>query len=135
MNSEDKINLVSLDEIKDETFDACIIGTGAGGAVVGYHLANSGFKVLMLEKGGYYPHEVIADKKTKEEDLLKLWKNRGAQVTNLPPIAISQGECVGGSTIINYGMCLKCLLRLFLSGKKNTKSNFQRKTWMMNTKK
>jgi len=127
LNSEDKINLVSLDEIKDETFDACIIGTGAGGAVVGYHLANSGFKVLMLEKGGYYPHEVIADKKTKEEDLLKLWKNRGAQVTNLPPIAISQGECVGGSTIINYGMCFKMPTETFSNWQEKHKVEFSEK--------
>ncbi len=67
MNSEDKINLVSLDELKDETFDACIIGTGAGGAVVGYHLANSGRKVLMLEKGGYYSQKFFADKKNTKE--------------------------------------------------------------------
>ena len=95
----------SFEEDVSRDVDVCIIGTGAGGAVVGYHLAKSGLKVLMLEKGNYYSQNDI--EKLKEKELLKLWKNRGAQVTNLPPIAISQGECVGGSTVINYGMCFK----------------------------
>ena len=96
----------SFDANETKNVDVCIIGTGAGGAVVGYHLAQSGLKVLMLEKGDYYSHDKIKSE-TKEENLQKLWKNRGAQVTRLPLLAISQGECVGGSTIINYGMCFR----------------------------
>ncbi len=94
----------NVNETKD--VDVCIIGTGAGGAVVGYHLAQSGLKVLMLEKGDYHTHDEIKSE-TREENLQKLWKNRGAQVTRLPLLAITQGECVGGSTIINYGMCFR----------------------------
>jgi len=96
----------SFDANETKNVDVCIIGTGAGGAVVGYHLAQSGLKVLMLEKGDYYPHDEIKSE-TAEENLQKLWKNRGAQVTRLPLLAITQGECVGGSTIINYGMCFR----------------------------
>ncbi len=62
----------------------------------------------MLEKGDYYSHDEIKSE-TREENSQKLWKNRGAQVTKLPLLAISQGECVGGSTIINYGMCFRVL--------------------------
>ena len=96
----------SFDANETKNVDVCIIGTGAGGAVVGYHLAQSGLKVLMLEKGDYYSHDQIKSE-TREENLQKLWKNRGAQVTRLPLLAITQGECVGGSTIINYGMCFR----------------------------
>jgi len=96
----------SFDANETKNVDVCIIGTGAGGAVVGYHLAQSGLKVLMLEKGDYYSHDEIKSE-TREENLQKLWKNRGAQVTRLPLLAITQGECVGGSTIINYGMCFR----------------------------
>jgi len=96
----------TFDTDETKNVDVCIIGTGAGGAVVGYHLAQSGLKVLMLEKGDYYSHDDIKSE-TREENLHKLWKNRGAQLTRLPLLAITQGECVGGSTIINYGMCFR----------------------------
>jgi choline dehydrogenase-like flavoprotein len=96
----------TFDADETKNVDVCIIGTGAGGAVVGYHLAQSGLKVLMLEKGDYYSHDDIKSE-TREENLQKLWKNRGAQLTKLPLLAITQGECVGGSTIINYGMCFR----------------------------
>jgi len=99
-----------LTEDKTETVDVCIIGTGAGGAVVAYNLAQAGLRVLMLEKGGYYSHETI-EGETREEKLLELWKNRGAQLALThkiaPLLAVTQGECVGGSTIINYGMSFK----------------------------
>ena len=64
----------------------------------------------MLEKGDYYPHKTI-EEETREEKLLKLWKNKGAQLALTygfaPLLAVTQGECVGGSSIINYGMSFK----------------------------
>ena len=99
-----------FNEDKIENTDVCIIGTGAGGAVVAYNLAQAGLHVLMLEKGGYYTLDKIQNE-NREENLLKLWKNRGAQIAFthkiLPLLAVTQGECVGGSTIINYGMSFK----------------------------
>ena len=38
-------------------FDVIIIGTGAGGGTLAYHLAPSGKRVLLLERGGYLPRE------------------------------------------------------------------------------
>ncbi|PKN15591.1 MAG: oxidoreductase [Deltaproteobacteria bacterium HGW-Deltaproteobacteria-24] len=38
-------------------YDICIIGSGAGGAPVAYELSNSGFNVVVLEKGKYYKEE------------------------------------------------------------------------------
>ncbi len=38
-------------------FDAIIIGTGAGGGTLAYHLAPSGKRILLLERGGYLPRE------------------------------------------------------------------------------
>jgi choline dehydrogenase-like flavoprotein len=38
-------------------FDAIIIGTGAGGGTLAYHLAPSGKRILLLERGDYLPRE------------------------------------------------------------------------------
>ena len=38
-------------------YDVIIIGTGAGGGTLAYHLAPSGKRILILERGGYVPRE------------------------------------------------------------------------------
>src|SRR3989475_8175302 len=38
-------------------YDVLIIGTGAGGGTLAYHLAPSGKRILLLERGGYLPRE------------------------------------------------------------------------------
>ncbi len=40
-----------------QTYDAIIIGSGAGGAAAAYTLVNAGMRVLMLEKGGQLPRD------------------------------------------------------------------------------
>jgi len=41
----------------DTQFDVIIIGTGAGGGTLAYHLAPSGKRILLLERGDYVPRE------------------------------------------------------------------------------
>jgi choline dehydrogenase-like flavoprotein len=38
-------------------YDVIIIGTGAGGGTLAYHLADSGKRILLLERGDYLPRE------------------------------------------------------------------------------
>lgn len=40
-----------------EHYDVIIIGTGAGGGTLAYHLAPSGKRILVLERGGFVPRE------------------------------------------------------------------------------
>jgi choline dehydrogenase-like flavoprotein len=42
---------------QENRFDVIIIGTGAGGGTLAYHLAPSGKRILLLERGGYLPRE------------------------------------------------------------------------------
>lgn len=43
-------------QIKEQpkTFDVCIVGSGAGGGMAAYQLSKQGYKVALLEAGGYY---------------------------------------------------------------------------------
>jgi len=43
--------------VTTQTYDAIIIGSGAGGSAVAYALVNAGKRVLMLEKGGQLPRD------------------------------------------------------------------------------
>jgi choline dehydrogenase-like flavoprotein len=57
-------------------YDVIIIGTGAGGGSLAYHLAPSGKRILLLERGGYLPrekdnwnpHTVIVESKYKARE-------------------------------------------------------------------
>ena len=65
-------------------FDAIIIGTGAGGGTLAYHLAPSGKRILLLERGDYLPRErdnwnstaVFIDAKYRAKET---WTRQGRQ--------------------------------------------------------
>lgn len=42
----------------DNQYDVIIIGSGAGGGMLAYHLARSGKRILLLERGDYLPREL-----------------------------------------------------------------------------
>jgi choline dehydrogenase-like flavoprotein len=85
--------------------DVCIIGSGAAGAILGTKLAEAGKSVVILEKGGYYDGESMNQ---READMIPLlWKNAGANFTSNLRIAIAQGCCLGGSTVINDAVCFR----------------------------
>ena len=44
--------------------DACVIGSGAAGAIIAEKLAASGKSVVLLEKGGYYDGESMNQRET-----------------------------------------------------------------------
>ena len=78
---------------------------GQHGAIIAEKLASKGKSVVVLEKGGYYDAE---DMNQRELDMMPLlWKNGGANFTDNLRIVIAQGQCLGGSTVINDAVCLK----------------------------
>jgi choline dehydrogenase-like flavoprotein len=86
-------------------FDVIIIGTGAGGGTLAYHLAPSGKRILLLERGSYVPREkdnwnsravnVEAKYHTRE-----VWQDRAGR-----PLHPHTNYYVGGNTKF-YGAAL-----------------------------
>jgi choline dehydrogenase-like flavoprotein len=83
--------------------EVVVVGTGAGGAVVGAELAEAGREVLFIEEGGYHPTSSFNPYLT--ESLPRLYRDAGGTIImGRPPIPYAEGRCVGGSTVINGGM-------------------------------
>jgi choline dehydrogenase-like flavoprotein len=86
-------------------YDVIIIGTGAGGGTLAYHLAPSGARILLLERGDYVPREkdnwssravnVEAKYHTRE-----VWRDKAGQ-----PLHPHTNYYVGGNTKF-YGAAL-----------------------------
>jgi choline dehydrogenase-like flavoprotein len=85
--------------------DVCVIGSGAGGAVVAQQAAARVKKVLVIEEGPYLPGKEISH---DESDMVaRLYKEGGVQTTVDFDMTIVQGKCLGGTTVINNAICFE----------------------------
>jgi choline dehydrogenase-like flavoprotein len=97
----ERCKVITKDTVR--SVDVCVIGSGAAGAILATKLAQAGKSVVLLEKGGYYDGESMNQ---READMLPLlWQNASANFTSNLRIAIAQGSCLGGSTVINDAVC------------------------------
>lgn len=86
--------------------DFCVIGAGAGGAVVAAELAEGGARVTLLEQGG--AHDVEDFTARPPEMLARLYRDGGQTATlGAPPILLPLGRGVGGTTLVNSGTCFR----------------------------
>jgi choline dehydrogenase-like flavoprotein len=86
--------------------DACVIGTGAGGATVAKELAEAGLVVAMLEEGAHYTTDDYTA--TPREMSVKLYRDAGQIATvGMPPILLPLGQTVGGSSHVNSATCFR----------------------------
>jgi len=86
--------------------DVCVIGSGAGGAVVAKELSEKGRSVVLIEEGGYFS---VNDFGVEALEIVeKIYHNAGTQMTlGAPCIILPTGRAVGGTTIINSGTCFR----------------------------
>ena len=84
---------------QQEHADVCVIGSGAGGAVVAKELAEAGLSVIILEAGEN--HDATTFGSYEPEMLRRLFWDSGLRRTRDGAIVISQGRGVGGSTVHN----------------------------------
>lgn len=89
----------------DDEYDVIVIGSGAGGGVAAYNVAAQGYKVLIVEAGPFYPSHDITH---HELDMVaNLYKHGALQTSTNRDFVVFQGRCVGGSSTINNGICLR----------------------------
>ncbi|MGB0589639.1 MAG: GMC family oxidoreductase N-terminal domain-containing protein [Myxococcota bacterium] len=88
------------------TCDVCVIGSGAGGAVLAEGLVARGLDVVMLEAG---PHHTRDDFIPLDERwaLSRLYQDSGGRATADQAITVLQGRTVGGSTTVNWTTCFR----------------------------
>jgi choline dehydrogenase-like flavoprotein len=85
--------------------DFCVVGSGAGGAVVAARLAERGASVVVLEEGGAFDRSAFDMK--EETAYPRLYQERGARATADLAITVLQGRAVGGGTVINWTTSLR----------------------------
>ncbi|MFQ5666595.1 MAG: GMC family oxidoreductase [Candidatus Binatia bacterium] len=85
--------------------EVCVIGSGAGGAVVAKELAEAGREVVVLEQGGHYTKYDFTQR--EDEMMPLLYEDMGQRATVDQSILILQGRSVGGSTVHNLCYCFR----------------------------
>jgi choline dehydrogenase-like flavoprotein len=83
--------------------EAVVVGTGAGGAVVGKELADRGLAVVFVEEGEHYRRDAMTGSGVDAH--YKFY--RGAFVVGQSMFPVFMGRMVGGSTAINTGSCFR----------------------------
>ncbi len=86
--------------------DACVIGSGAGGAPVAKELAEGGMSVAMLEDGARFTADDMTAR--PREMTARLYRDAGQMATvGNTPILLPLGRTVGGTTLVNSGTCFR----------------------------
>ncbi|HSL68846.1 MAG TPA: GMC family oxidoreductase N-terminal domain-containing protein, partial [Longimicrobiales bacterium] len=85
--------------------DVCVIGSGAGGAIVACKAAEAGKSVVVLEEGPYFLPPDISNREA--EMTARLYKEGGLSATMDLDMSLLQGKCLGGTTVINNAICFR----------------------------
>ncbi|HUI27896.1 MAG TPA: GMC family oxidoreductase [Candidatus Kryptonia bacterium] len=99
------LDTTTIDRNVALTADVCVVGSGAGGSLVAYELAQQGRSVVVVEEGGY---QVARDFSQREDEMYpRLYQDQGVRAASDATVLISQGRAVGGSTITGYCICAR----------------------------
>jgi choline dehydrogenase-like flavoprotein len=92
-----------------DTVDYLIVGSGAGGACMAYRLAcevADPSRILVVDRGPRY--SPLQDFNDDEMEMIrKLYKEGGLQQSKRFDLMVLQGECVGGTTVVNNAICFE----------------------------
>ena len=83
--------------------EVCIVGSGAGGAILAYELAKAGPACSCWSAASYVEPRTFTD---NEVDMIgRLYADGVMQQTEDFNFTVLQGSCVGGSTTVNNAVC------------------------------
>ncbi|KAL2348759.1 hypothetical protein Fmac_002759 [Flemingia macrophylla] len=85
--------------------DAVVVGSGSGGGVIAGVLAKAGYKVLVLEKGGYSARNNLSLLEGPTMD--QMYLNGGMVASDDMGVLILSGSTVGGGSAINWSASIK----------------------------
>jgi choline dehydrogenase-like flavoprotein len=98
-----QIHATAAWEQGDIECDVVVVGTGAGGGVVGRELADRGYAVVFVEEGEHHRRDAFDGRAVSAH---KRFYRAAFSVGNAA-IPIFVGRLVGGSTAINGGTCFR----------------------------
>ena len=96
--------LRSLARAPEAPYDTIVVGSGAAGGILAYRLAESGRRVLVVERGPHVDPRRFSDDEVRQ--YLRLYNEGALQLATNYSLQVLQGMCVGGGTTINNGLCL-----------------------------
>ncbi len=85
--------------------DVCVVGSGAGGAVIAATLAQAGYKVVVLEAGSYRTPDNFTQREADAYDTM--FQGHGVLTSKDLAFGVLAGQTAGGSTTINWMIALK----------------------------
>lgn len=89
-----------------ERCDVVVVGSGAGGASAARVLSERGLSVIVVEEGGY--HDASSFSSDPIDAMPTLYRDGGFTFCEgRPGIPLPVGRCVGGTTVVNSGTCLR----------------------------
>ena len=103
----DELRLHPLDPLKGSNFtcDVCVVGSGAGGAVIASKLSEAGLGVIVVEQGSYDTAESF--QRSELPMMQKLFQQSGTAATKDLSFVLLAGRGAGGGTTVNWNTCLK----------------------------
>ncbi len=86
--------------------DIAIVGAGAGGGSLAYHLVEQGFNVVLFDAGPLWATNTFSTDMGKA--YARMYADNGMRTTDIPPLMpIFNAEGLGGSTLVNSGLCFR----------------------------
>ncbi|HEX5886465.1 MAG TPA: GMC family oxidoreductase [Pyrinomonadaceae bacterium] len=108
LTSEHRRHIISARDLSNHrqvltnVYDACVIGSGPGGAVAAATLTQAGLKVLLVEKGPFIPQEQINFR------VLDMSNRFGhVETTSGYRTVLYQGSALGGSSMVFGAVAMK----------------------------
>ncbi|MQL87663.1 hypothetical protein Taro_020211 [Colocasia esculenta] len=85
--------------------DAVVVGSGSGGAVVAGILAKAGFRVVVLDKGRYFPTAALSLLEGPSTE--QMYESGGLVATDDVGAFVLAGSTVGGGSVVNWSACIR----------------------------